>query len=165
MNVTCLRKISSEQKIAEDGSSAESPGQVLHVFIDNVDVLWTGLPTQPAGRPGVGGFNMPAGNGFSAVSIGRLDTTPPPALTQSSFAYYAQPNAVEFQWQGVVDSGIGTLFYGVWRDGVAIDGVSAPSFTDAAVAPTREQHRAHRRVAGNSGEARTASDAIRSRWL
>ena len=112
-----------------------STAQAVYAFIDGVYVLWYSLPAQPAGRPGIGGFAMPSGNGFSEVKIGILDTTPPPGIADTSVAYRALPDSIDLQWQGSADAGIGTWCYGILRDGVSLGIFPTASFSDSTVVP------------------------------
>ena len=76
-------------------------------------------PVITTGLPGVGGFDMPAGNGISRVDLGVLDTTAPSALPSTSISTAVFAERVEMQWTPADDgpNGIGILGYHHWRNG------------------------------------------------
>ncbi len=75
--------------------------------------------TVTTGKPGIGGFNMPAGNGISRVDLGSLDRFAPTALPPSAMATAVFDQRIEFQWTPADDgpNGIGIQGYHLFRDG------------------------------------------------
>ena len=97
-------------------------GQKLWIFINNVQV-WTGsnFPTL-TGNPGIGGYNMPSGSGFSSVNLGHHDTVAPSQIAATTVASSVFPTSASLQWQGVLDdsNGVGLYQYYIARNGTAI---------------------------------------------
>ena len=55
------------------------PGGVW-VFV-NSQWVWSGPVPTTTGSPGIGGYNMPAGSGFSGVKLGHRDTVAPKLIS------------------------------------------------------------------------------------
>ena len=111
-------------------------GQKLWIFINNVQV-WTGsnFPTL-TGNPGIGGYNMPSGSGFSSVNLGHHDTVAPSQIAATTVASSVFPTSASLQWQGVLDdsNGVGLYQYYIARNGTAIGTSPQAEFADATVA-------------------------------
>ena len=120
-------------------------GTTLWVFINNVLSAGWIIP-QTTGQPGYGGYNIPAGSGFShptfpaagSIRIGHHDTAPPLGVIGTSVATSLLPYSASLKWQGVADdpAGIGVFAYRIWRNGTAMTTVFEPEFTDATVQPS-----------------------------
>ncbi len=70
------------------------------------------------GKPGIGGFGMPAGNGISRVDLGSLDRTAP-TLTSTAVGTAVFDTRVELQWSPADDgpNGIGIFGFHYFRNG------------------------------------------------
>lgn len=69
------------------------------------------------GNPGIGGFNLPSGSGFTAVKVGHHDTVAPYSINSNTVGVSALPNQVNLQWAGTTDdpNGIGLFTYTISR--------------------------------------------------
>jgi YD repeat-containing protein len=89
----------------------------LFVFIDGVLSSQYSLPPGLTGNPGIGGYNQPSGNGFTAVKVGHHDAAAPYSINSSTVGVSALPNQVNLQWTGTTDdpNGIGLFTYTISR--------------------------------------------------
>jgi RHS repeat-associated protein len=102
-----------------------SANRFIRVYINEVLYLvWQETTVDvggsyPDGKPGIGGYNMPAGNGISRVDLGLLDRTAPTPLAQTAVATAVFDQRVEMQWTPTDDgpNGIGVAGYHYFRDG------------------------------------------------
>ncbi|HVN78122.1 MAG TPA: hypothetical protein VMW38_03935, partial [Terriglobia bacterium] len=116
------------------------PGQI-GVYVDDLFYLWSAITDSFLGQPGVGALATPTGNLVAAVGLGPADTTCPPiGVDPSSVATSVFPTSANFQWQPVMDGNnswdTGVAFYQVYRNGVWIQQIIQPEFTDATVSPS-----------------------------
>lgn len=71
-------------------------GTGIMVHVDGKLCWWLAVEDGAlwAGQPGVGGSDMPAGNGIARVELGLHDRTAPSAINASALAVSAAPNCV-----------------------------------------------------------------------
>ncbi len=101
--------------------------------------VWIGyIGTPTTGKPGIGGYGMPSGSGFSAIWLGHHDVVAPNEVVGTSVLSSVFPNSVSLKWQGVLDdtNGIGFYEYYIIKNG-GLFGMTLPAeFTDSTVQPS-----------------------------
>ena len=109
----------------------------LHFWANNVEYLKYTDPQPLTGRPGVGGYGMPGGNGISLIQLGPCDRNAPSAIAASSVQNYALSTEVDLQTGGSADdaNGIGIDAYLWYRDGIQVAATQAPAWSDVGVSP------------------------------
>ena len=131
-----VTNLSSTVVTINDGMTLRSVafGQTLFVYINNL-LVFSGTPLSVgSGQPGIGGYSVPSGSGFSAFAVGHHDTIAPGVVSATTAASSVLPSQVSIRWQGVVDdaNGIGLGWYTLERD----DGWAAQSVTPSIVDDT-----------------------------
>jgi YD repeat-containing protein len=135
-----LSSLGSVVLTAGDGMTLRTAifGSSIFIF-ENKWLVWeSGNVTVTSGNPGIGGYNMPSGTGFTSISLGHHDVLPPAQISATSFESSVFPNSVSLRWQGVLDdpNGVGVFQYWFARNGVGLTFLGAPEMTDAAVQPS-----------------------------
>ena len=112
-------------------------GGSLWVFTTNNTWIYAGSVPVTTGNPGIGGYGIPAGSGFSGIWLGHHDVVSPGQVVGTSAVSSVFPNSASLRWAGVLDDPIGTgLFvYNIWRNGVFVANTTQPEFVDNTVAP------------------------------
>ena len=90
------------------------------------------------GNPGVGGYGMPAGTGYTRINHGapRSDSAEPGDFDHDFDQRF--PTAVSLKWQGVTDDAVGSgvYEYKIKRNGAALGVSPTPEFTDNTALPS-----------------------------
>jgi RHS repeat-associated protein len=109
-------------------------GTELWVYADNFVIQTDSVPTM-TGNPGIGGYSMPSGTGFTSVKLGPHDSVAPNSVIATSVASSVYPTQVSLKWQGTTDdaNGIGLYNYQISRNGSPIGTVFTPTFYDSTV--------------------------------
>ena len=70
-----------------------------------------------AGKPGVGGWNMPSSSSIKQADFDTIEWYSPVTPPANSVAVSTQPNRVDFQFAGTVDdaAGKGMSYYMLYR--------------------------------------------------
>ena len=109
-------------------------GSVLWVYTSST-VIQTDIVPLTSGNPGIGGYGISSGDGFTSVKLGPHDAIAPTAVVATSVASSIFPTQVSLKWQGTLDdvNGIGLYDYQVSRNGSLIGTVFTPAFVDDTV--------------------------------
>jgi hypothetical protein len=99
---------------------AVARGNWIRVFVNEINYMSIQDLVQFVGKPGLGGFDMPAGNAIRSVELGAPDVVDPNALPQSAFATAVFDQRVEIQWTPATDDANGSGIYGYkyFRNGI-----------------------------------------------
>jgi hypothetical protein len=113
-------------------------GTNLWVYINGTLAMQQTLPSATTGQPGIGGVvGATAPDAFQSVQIGPHWTSPPPAISSTSFLSSAYPNTASMKWPAVSPGkGPGILQYVVLKNGAVVDYTSLPEYLDATVQPS-----------------------------
>lgn len=127
VSVPCANGIVYHAAAGNDGA--------LHFWANNVEYIQYTDAQPLTGRPGVGGYGMPSGNGVSRIQLGPCDRTAPGAVALNSVQNYALSIEVDLQTGGSADdaNGVGINAYRWYRDGVAVASTRAPAWSDVGV--------------------------------
>ncbi|HMD50302.1 MAG TPA: hypothetical protein VKG79_14430, partial [Bryobacteraceae bacterium] len=104
------------------------------VYIDNVLYASVYDTSISSGQPGVGVEGAYAGNGFTTLDIGHLDTVAPNPVTSISGTAFS--DRVDLQWPTTTDdpNGIGIAYYTIWRNSTQIGETTSTYFSDFGAA-------------------------------
>ncbi len=122
-----------------DGANLRSVvfGNTLWVFLNNILEISINVNVT-TGSPGIGGYGMTGGSGFTSVKLGHHDVVAPTTVAKSTIASSVTGSQVLMRWAGALDdpNGIGTWAYFVFRSGAGNGWQPiTPEFTDNTVAP------------------------------
>ncbi len=128
--VYCINGMAIRSVIRNDGT-------ILITCIAASMVIRLSDTSITAGKGGVGGLNMPAGNSIARADLGPLDTVGPQGVNVQSIGTSVFPTRVDAQWQGITDdaAGAGICFYENYRNLVFFQTENPATFTfsDAGV--------------------------------
>ena len=129
--------LASASVTATDGMTFRTVifGGSLWVFFNNVLVANQTL-SATTGNPGIGGYSIPSGSGFSSIKLGHHDTVAPAQIPAHPVSSSVFPTSASLKWEGVLDdsNGAGLFRYAITQTGGATRYSPTAEFTDATVA-------------------------------
>ncbi len=113
-----------------------APKDQILVYADKALLLEVTAKTSFSGQPGVGGRNIPVGNGIAGMQVGGISQAGPRFDNPQRIEVSAGATSAQFRWPGANDEmGVGVGSYSIYRDRAYVGRTAAPEYTDSGLSP------------------------------